>query len=76
MSDKRIDKAMARIEAALARIEAAQSHASANHALGDSAAGSNQSAELAALSKAHEALRSEVAQTLGELDTIIEGLEA
>jgi hypothetical protein len=66
MEDSRIAQAMARIEAALARIAAAQ----ASHAPGAVA-----SVRVIELVNTHEKLREEVAETLRDLDTLIEQLE-
>ena len=78
MSAKRIDEAMARINAAMARIDAAQRDINASaQAAGDASANKDNpgSARVMALVNAHEKLREEVADTLGELDTLIEELE-
>lgn len=74
MSVVRIDQAMARINAALARIDAARLQsqtAKAETASSDSTG----SARVMALVNAHEKLREEVADTICELDALIEELE-
>lgn len=74
MSESRIDKAMARISAAVSRIDAAREDvvaASASCAAKDTAS----SARVMELVNRHEKLREEVAETLTDLDTIIEDLE-
>lgn len=74
MSAKRIDQAMARIDAAMARIDAARLELGSSKA-NDEKADAPGSARVMALVNAHEKLREEVADTLGELDTLIEELE-
>ncbi|MEM6475217.1 MAG: hypothetical protein AAF687_03530 [Pseudomonadota bacterium] len=69
MTESPVELAMARLEAALARIEAARGNRDAKPA---DAAGS---ARVMALVNNHEKLREEVADTLGELDALIEELE-
>ena len=81
MSAARIEQAMTRIVAAMERIE------SARDALGsipppsppetDDAkpSDSGNAAKLMSLINAHEQLREEVAETIGEIDTLIESLE-
>jgi hypothetical protein len=78
MSAARIEQAMARITAAMERIEnaragfgtdAAQPSASET---GDSPG----NARVMALVNAHEKLREEVADTIGQIDNLIEELEA
>ncbi|MEM7688412.1 MAG: hypothetical protein AAF291_05270 [Pseudomonadota bacterium] len=82
MGESRIDRALARIEAALARMDAA--HASALAAAStkpasDHAATSEKdtagSARVMELVNAHEKLREEVADTLRDLDGLIDELE-
>ncbi len=78
MSAERIDEAMARINAAMARIDAARLEikSSAQESVsGQGSEGTQGSARVMALVNAHEKLREEVADTLGELDTLIEELE-
>ena len=72
MSAARIEQAMARITAALERIETA--HASSTKEQTQKADGQN-SARVMSLVNAHEKLREEVADTIGELDALIEELE-
>jgi len=60
---------MARINTAMARIDAARPDGPADK---DDAANSGR---VMALVNAHEKLREEVADTIGELDTLIEELE-
>ena len=74
MSAKRIDEAMARIDAAMSRIDAARLELGSTKPSGEKA-DSPGSARVMALVNAHEKLREEVADTLGELDTLIEELE-
>ena len=66
MENSRITQATARIEAALARIAAAQA---------SRAPGAGASARVIELVNTHEKLRDEVAETLRDLDTLIEQLE-
>jgi|GEM_PF-648047 len=78
MSAERIDEAMAQINAAMARIDAARLEIKASARASDGTPvsdGSQGSARVMALVNAHEKLREEVADTLGELDTLIEELE-
>lgn len=78
MSATRIDQAMTRLTAAMARIDAARLdlRASSNDSDKPQAPVEAQgSARVMALVNAHEKLREEVADTLGELDTLIEELE-
>ncbi|WP_407874087.1 hypothetical protein [Qipengyuania nanhaisediminis] len=65
---------MARINAAFARIETARAH----HGASSSTTANDQagSARVTALVNAHEKLREEVADTIGEIDALIEELEA
>lgn len=69
MDGNRIQQAVARLDAALARIASARDKQASKPA--DPAA----SARVMALVNSHEKLREEVADTLGELDAIIEELE-
>lgn len=72
MSAARIDQAMARISAAFERIDSARTRIEASK--GESGPGQN-SSRVMELVNAHEKLREEVADTLSELDTLIEELE-
>ncbi len=73
MSAGRIEHAMARITAAMERIDAARPSDNSQSATPpDSKAGS---AKVLALVNAHEKLREEVADTIGEIDALIEELE-
>lgn len=74
MSAERIDEAMARINAAMARIDAARLELASTPKI-EAAAENTGSARVMTLVNAHEKLREEVADTLGELDTLIEELE-
>ncbi len=67
----RISAAMERIDAARAQMEAS-SPASADQQEADPAA----SQRVLALVNAHEKLREEVADTIGQIDSLIEELEA
>lgn len=69
MEESRADRAMARLDAALARIAAARGNSPQKDT--DPAA----SARIMKLVNSHEKLREEVADALGELDTVIEALE-
>ncbi|MEP3421082.1 MAG: hypothetical protein ABJN35_05065 [Erythrobacter sp.] len=69
MSAARIEQAMTRITTAMARIDAARPEGTGDK--GDNAG----SARTIALINAHEKLREEVADTIGELDSLIEELE-
>lgn len=74
MRSTRIDEAMARINAAMARIEAARLEVGSSGEPQEKT--DNQgSARVMALVNAHEKLREEVADTLTELDAVIEELE-
>jgi len=84
MSSTRIDEAMARLNAAMARIETARLELASSgqdnepgqdREKTDTKPDSQSSARVMALVNAHEKLREEVADTLGELDTLIEELE-
>lgn len=78
MSATRIDQAMTRITAAMSRIDAARLElkSSSEKAEKEAApADGGGSARVMALVNAHEKLREEVADTLGELDTLIGELE-
>ncbi|WP_162627674.1 hypothetical protein [Erythrobacter sp. KY5] len=78
MSAARIEQAMTRLNAAMERIDAAR--AEIEQRGGDSAderandAGGSQ--RVMALVNAHEKLREEVADTIGQIDSLIEELEA
>ena len=78
MSAARIEQAMTRISAAMERIDAARaeieasSPASSEQPETDPAA----SQRVLALVNAHEKLREEVADTIGQIDSLIEELEA
>lgn len=78
MGETRIDRALARIEAALARMDAARENALAAaepkpaSAPDRDAAGSARVMELV---NRHEKLREEVADTLRDLDVLIDDLE-
>ena len=72
MSAARIEQAMARINAAMDRIETA--HAASTKERSQRGDGQN-SARVMSLVNAHEKLREEVADTIGELDALIEELE-
>lgn len=69
MSASRIEQAVARLDAAMERITLARDSQPEKPA--DPAA----SARVMALVNSHEKLREEVADTLGELDALIEELE-
>ena len=78
MGDSRIDKALARIDAAVARIDTARSDALASIAKTAEAARENESAGSARVTELvnrHEKLREEVAESLRDLDALIEDLE-
>lgn len=78
MSATRIDQAMTRITAAMSRIDAARldlKSSSENADRTNATEDTGGSARVMALVNAHEKLREEVADTLGELDTLIEELE-
>ncbi|TRD10003.1 hypothetical protein FGU71_13470 [Erythrobacter insulae] len=69
MTEGRIVTAMARIEAAMERIASARASSVTSSGEG------NTSAKVMALVNTHEKLREEVADTMRELDTLIEELE-
>lgn len=69
MNESRADLALARLDAALARI------ASAQKAVPEKTSDAAGSARVMALVNSHEKLREEVADTLGELDALIDELE-
>ncbi len=76
MSASRIEEAMTRINTAMARIEAVRAQETATKSEAKSENGdSSGSARVLALVNAHEKLREEVADTIGELDSLIEELE-
>ena len=77
MSAGRIEQAMARINAALERIEAARDAVENSANPSDSATSSESggSARITALVNAHEKLREDVADTIGQIDSLIEELE-
>ncbi len=85
MSESRIQQALARIDAALLRLDAArqrqalpasdaQDDANTQSGIADGKDNSG-SARVMALVNSHEKLREEVADTLRELDALIEELE-
>jgi len=77
MSAARIEEAMTRITTAMARIDAARAQLeAAEPQSGEAQGGAGDSSRVMALVNAHEKLREEVADTIGELDTLIEELEA
>lgn len=77
MSAGRIEDAMTRITAAMARIDAARAQIEAAPSSADiSQSGGGDSSRVMTLVNAHEKLREEVADTIGELDALIEELEA
>jgi hypothetical protein len=69
MEETRVDRALARLDAAMARIAAA--HSNTPQKTSDSAS----SARIMKLVNNHEKLREEVAEALGELDSVIAALE-
>lgn len=69
MSASRIEQAVARLDAAMERISVAQANRP------DKPSDPAASARVMALVNSHEKLREEVADTLGELDALIEELE-
>lgn len=69
MEESRAERALARLDAALARIAAVQGKVSEKSA--DGAA----SARIMTLVNSHEKLREEVADALGDLDSLIDELE-
>lgn len=78
MSAARIEQAMARITAAMERIENARASFGADAAVSPTSetGDSPGTARVMALVNAHEKLREEVADTIGQIDTLIEELEA
>lgn len=73
MSAGRIEQAMARISSAMERIEAARHRAEA--VAEPLANGKPGSAKVLSLVNAHERLREEVADTIGQIDALIGELE-
>ena len=69
MSTEPVAAVMTRIDAALERIEAAR------HALTAASAKSSGSAKVVELVNAHEKLREQVAESLRELDDVLERLD-
>lgn len=69
MEESRAERALARLDAALARIAAVRGNVSEKSA--DGAA----SARIMTLVNSHEKLREEVADALGDLDSLIDELE-
>ena len=78
MSAARIEQAMARITAAMERIENARASAIAAspQVSATETADTPGNARVMALVNAHEKLREEVADTIGQIDSLIEELEA
>ncbi|EAQ29994.1 hypothetical protein NAP1_04440 [Erythrobacter sp. NAP1] len=78
MSAARIEQAMTRLNAAMERIEAARAdiEQKAGDNTGDGASNAGGSQRVMALVNAHEKLREEVADTIGQIDNLIEELEA
>ncbi|MGB3469953.1 MAG: hypothetical protein WBA51_03915 [Erythrobacter sp.] len=82
MGDSRIKQALARINAALARMDAAYASAMANAAGSSSRSATKSDADASSsvrvmtLVNSHEKLREEVADTLRDLDMLIEELES
>ena len=75
MSKSRIDQALARINAAMSRIDIAQENAqSLSHPVASQDEAS--SARVMELVNRHEKLREEVADSLRDLDSLIEDLES
>ena len=77
MSAARIEQAMARITAAMERIENARATLGADNAQPSASETTDSpgNARVMALVNAHEKLREEVADTIGQIDTLIEELE-
>lgn len=77
MSAARIEQAMARISAAMERIDTARAEISTAPDTADQpdANETGGSARVMALVNAHEKLREEVADTIGQIDNLIEELE-
>ena len=77
MGESRIDKALARIDAAVTRMDAARESvlAKAAEPTPDKKDSDNSSAKVMELVNRHEKLREEVADTLRDLDSLIEELE-
>lgn len=72
MSAARIEQAMTRITAAMERIDTARAQINTKSS---EPADNQSSARVMALINEHEKLREEVADTIGELDALIEELE-
>ena len=77
MGESRIDKALARIDAAVTRMDAARAGvlAKAAEQTSDKNDTESGSAKVMELVNRHEKLREEVAETLSDLDGLIEELE-
>lgn len=77
MGESRIDKALARIDAAVTRMDAARlgSLGSSNKKSDKGKSSESSSARVMELINEHEKLREEVADTLRDLDDLIEELE-
>ncbi len=78
MGESRIQQALARIDAALSRLDAAREGVAAQVAAGareTEGKDGTGSARVMALVNSHEKLREEVADTLRDLDALIEDLE-
>ncbi|MEL7189533.1 MAG: hypothetical protein AAGK17_08280 [Pseudomonadota bacterium] len=71
MGEARIDNALDRLSAALSRVDVAKSKVP-NANLGSSEARENSKESVSALVNQHEKLREEVAETLREIDLLIE----
>ncbi|MEP5939149.1 MAG: hypothetical protein ABJ239_12550 [Erythrobacter sp.] len=73
MEQERIDQAVQRIEAALARINAASDKMRSRS---DTHSAPTDNLAMTQLTQEHDALRKQVSATLGELDQLIEEIEA
>lgn len=78
MSASRIEQAMARINAAMSRIDGARAQIEEAPPAPpeNSQSDTGSSEKVMALVNAHEKLREEVAETIGQIDTLIDELEA
>lgn len=74
MADSRIEQALARIEAALGRMDAAHARVLAQDTVRSPNGDGSGSARVMTLVNSHEKLREEVADTLRDLDALIEEL--
>ena len=74
MADSRIEQALARIDAAMTRVEAARDSVATGGSTASPEHDGANSTRVMALINNHERLREEVADTIRDLDTLIDEL--